>query len=1307
MNPEDLFNSATPDPTTTEITETKDAAESKDKLYDEVDNLDRQRQEELEPAEEKQKTYGWSERIQQLQNLEVEGEMEAMADDPRTTSEYLLAPPTGVLDTLIGTYNLAMPGNGMDIPQLPKFQDEGAQFARDLSSILLPGLGLAKGIAAGGKALAASRSGKLGAFLNDPLTAWAGTQMANLGGGALADLAAPVQGETGSQTLVGTVKESFPRWTGWLPDNLVVLDKDSPDVIRQKNLMEGSMFGATGSLIEGVGKLARGLDGMRNATEWVPKNEKASNYFNKNVKPEPATVDEVVDASTARMNADRAELGYFNEYQAAARGDLTDESIIFGRDDILFSPAENGIRATDDFGVVGGMVDEARIQGNIETVYGRVRNPMSEGALKYSLQETGAVPDVMRQLGKQLDDAGDFDYITTTGKLIKDSTIKGSADALVADMMGMDMKSLRRTIGNISDKVTTGVGRVPKDKVAREAVQGLLSNTLKQLADPNILRGYAITEAAFSGQIADFAQQMRLNQGTAGFLRAQEQMLDRIEFLMDLEGTTKYAQNSFIRLNNAFERVTNNRKLNADESYALSIKEQIKNAEDPLEVLELIQADTRTMMQSLRQLISERPNFLQPMALAYELTDGNIRSQAALNNYLRQSTGVLRKAFIDGQPEIPSVVMSGFWTTAFNSALAGIKTPMRAAVGNLSTFAFKPATEFIGAYMNGNGSQMNRAMYAYGSVMETVTNAGKYAKNMWVKSGQDPYVLRTRDDFSRKTDDQMKLFKSVADAASAEGNEGPAVLYEIMETQKNMAEHPLLRVGNRGMGTLDAWLNSVNGQFIARMRAYDEVTENGVLPFTQQKANDVSRKAYKAMFDEKGIIRDEQVIAETAQQTFSQDNALSTGFETMIKTIPALRPFFMFTKTPVNSLIYGMKFRPTAAFIDKTRKFGKEFEELDYKHVERLLSGEGIDVTKVNVAAEYNRLRNTYKGSAAIGAAIVSTAVYGYLSDNMTGRVGLYDKRKQAQRRAAGWKPMTAFGVYYGDIPAVSDWMSLTIDIMDNARELGEFDTGEKLQAMAMILGANFLERTQLQNIEQFTDVTSGDPKSIQRWAANTVFTTQSKVGGMLGSLNQVIAPQLKAVEDNMLSQIANRLPGKPGLADKYDYIDGGVVNDLKPLNRLYNALSPLTFHERPSKVKQYLIDVEFDATPTLMMNSSGAPYSKTEQQEVLRIMGEDGYYKKQVEKIMAKYPSEELRAKVWEMRDDGGNPDIRNVDRVHNRLQIALSAAKRRAERKLPELRKMVIQDKIDTKRDENLQRRGDVEAYREFQEDMQKISH
>ena len=296
-------------------------------------------------------------------------------------------------------------------------------------------------------------------------------------------------------------------------------------------------------------------------------------------------------------------------------------------------------------------------------------------------------------------------------------------------------------------------------------------------------------------------------------------------------------------------------------------------------------------------------------------------------------------------------------------------------------------------------------------------------------------------------------------------------------------------------------------------------------------------------------------------------------------------------------------------------------------------------------------------------------AAYGYLSGNITGRAGLYNQQKQKVRRDANWKPMTAFGVYYGDIPAVSDWLSLTIDIMDNATAMESFDTGELLRTMGYVIGANMLERTQLQNIEQFNDVLKGDPAAIQRWAANTAFTTTNKVGGMLGTMNQLISPQLKAVENRFIDMYTNRIPGKPGLADKYDYIDGGEAKD-------------------------YLMDVEFDATPSLANSFGGTPYTKTEQQDVLRIMGEQGYYKQEILRLKEKYPVDMIKKAFHKASRLGLNPSISDIDMIHNELDMALSNAKMMAEQELGmEFHTRKIEEKVNEESTKAYMQMGDYE--------------
>ena len=191
--------------------------------------------------------------------------------------------------------------------------------------------------------------------------------------------------------MLGSAKEAFPTWFGWVPDNLVVLDGESPDVVRGKQLLEGSVFGGASTLLEGLGKLARGLKGMSKASEYLPENEAAAAAA-KNKPAEFDTIEEMVEAGAKREADELAELGELNTLKAAREGQDLETAIVFGKDDALFDPAENAIRSTDSMGIVGAAVDNTRIGKNIDSVYGRVRNPMSEASLKFSLEEIGTVP---------------------------------------------------------------------------------------------------------------------------------------------------------------------------------------------------------------------------------------------------------------------------------------------------------------------------------------------------------------------------------------------------------------------------------------------------------------------------------------------------------------------------------------------------------------------------------------------------------------------------------------------------------------------------------------------------------------------------------------------------------------------------------------------------------------------------------------------------------------------------------------------------------------------------------------------------
>ena len=177
-----------------------------------------------------------------------------------------------------------------------------------------------------------------------------------------------------------------------------------------------------------------------------------------------------------------------------ANGYNVDEAVIFGRDNDLYSFAESGLRSADDMGIVGGAVDVARINSSIDSIYGRVRNPVSQGALSYSLDQPGGVMRIVNGLGDELGAAGQYGYKTETGKLIKSKQINDAVDDLAANMLNMPTKELRKILGDFSD-VREGLPTL--NKQGGKAVKKALNEGLAMLADTNKLRAAAILDTSF------------------------------------------------------------------------------------------------------------------------------------------------------------------------------------------------------------------------------------------------------------------------------------------------------------------------------------------------------------------------------------------------------------------------------------------------------------------------------------------------------------------------------------------------------------------------------------------------------------------------------------------------------------------------------------------------------------------------------------------------------------------------------------------------------------------------------------------
>jgi hypothetical protein len=97
---------------------------------------------------------------------------------------------------------------------------------------------------------------------------------------------------------------------------------------------------------------------------------------------------------------------------------------------------------------------------------------------------------------------------------------------------------------------------------------------------------------------------------------------------------------------------------------------------------EIIDRAKRTV-DALRQVSKERPEYLKPLQMAWEFTDGNIDTMSKLNRYVDQSLGDwFPKFFVDGNPEMPNVIVQGMWSNIYNSVLTSVSTPLKAGFAN-------------------------------------------------------------------------------------------------------------------------------------------------------------------------------------------------------------------------------------------------------------------------------------------------------------------------------------------------------------------------------------------------------------------------------------------------------------------------------------------------------------------------------------------------------------------------------------------------------------------------------------------------
>ena len=1163
------------------------------------------------------------------------------------------------------------------VPSIPKYENDIAQSAREIFSIMMP-----TGIAGAGiKALTKFGKARAGWSIgNTPFMRFLGDRTAETLG-SVAVGAVSREYEKGDNIL-GMAKKALPPQYDFIPDSLATLDGDSPDDIRRKNILQDVGLGTVQVLAGSMWKMGASMFGE--VVEQVKLNRLVGNtkasrkWLNNNTPPTPTTLEESVELGMVRLDEALDEAGQYNLYRSP---EITQP--VKGVHD-FFDYNEVGVRTVDDFGVIGASVDQSRIARNLDSVDGRIRNIISEPAIKYGLSGEGNVDDVVLGLARQLNEAGDIGMEGKGWKISLDDQIDDTLN-ITADLFDprMSRADVDRIIQPFISQDETG------KQVLSEEGFGVISKAMRGFGDDitsmDVTRAQSLLAGSLSGRVSDLAEGSRLMEGTPAVEAAQDKVIDLMKYLMQLSGSAEYYKTRKLDLlalaKNGFKNITG---YNADTIAGAS------------ELNKTLFNKAERFGTTLAGIAEAKPQLMKQFLMAYELTDGKISTIKELNQFIFDKSINLGKAILDPNPEVDNKLLTGVWNNIYASYLSAFKTPMQAIIGGVGGLISKPTTHFLGSMMHMDFKAMRRSYLAYGAMNDSMRRGFNYMGQIYSKASKnvDDLAPVTRRDLLLKSEADLDLLREVAKSREAEGNWGLSYIVQQMESLSAFGKDPVTRFGPNGLIATDGFTGAMTAHSEAYFRAMDEFVDAGK-PLTRETLKPVVDKHYAKMFDNNGLIKDEAAKWTNNELALNLDSPMVDGIDGFAKHFAFMKPFLMFPTTGANRITMFGKYAPFAPF-------QKDYNELAFTPLKQLLGNEefiddmlrqrGIDISNMSPLAKANRitdLKYEAMGRKALGTAAVSGVFAFFQDDRITGD-GHYDKETQAARvRQGNWKPRSFKGLdgkyySYNFLGPIADWVAATVNVFDNFDTLGASGIEEFGPKMAFVLSASITDNTGLSTVRPLLEMLSGNEGARNRFAAGFV-NGLGPLAGQRGEWSRVFTEGLRIVENDFYSYLGNQNRFAEGILGTtsapviYSPVSGKKANGYGFMQRAWNAYTAIPVHAESSPEEEFLNHVEYDVSTTFK-TKEGVKVPPAIQSELFRIMGEDEIFKRGIQEVMKSVKDWKSLQSFEEMRNKGNDVDIKQWHNIHARLRRAQKFAEQSAYRRLqPEMQKQLITAQVE----------------------------
>ena len=1258
---------------------------------------------------------------------------------PTAMGMGLLDFPIDVLTKITGTEKLDEKWD-----EFTKFENPWGQRVRKFSSIVIPTL------------VPVARWGK---FVNASKLTGLSKAAAHIGGAAAIDATVIGFSDVGEEDNTAKVlADTFPGTFGAqgalpLPNSWKTLDGDSPEVRRQKNMLESGLLSGVADI------LGYTLQGMKPSMHWFkPLDDKAKGYKAvqeaKTYDPESvmaiADIQQRLKVDKTLKKADRKKLqiqlaklkkqlrdsGYSevtkvpletyinrvdktrtDQIAASAQNKLTklgykpgqwlpyDPDIVPG----LASKAKTARQSVPPGNVPRAMGDSAALKsgkntGNV-TPFGKDIDPdmITDPMMAKGLDLPESVRHLVARIWNKAKAAGDYQYIVDTIRMSHADMDKAHwtlYDSIVRPGTKSDLKKI---LLEWSDKRGIAIG--PDGKPVRinvidENIAPVVGKAMQDLTRLYLGKGVTKTSAvvmdALGREISTVAEGSMAYKELVDNDRLFEMVMDKLEVLGVEYGMNKYIS-GFALKNKQWWK-----KLNGEQVIA--------KLDEFNDTQAAKHAQFKEFRNELKTLKDTNPALMRPLMEAYAYSNGDVISIDLLNKWAKDqiSIGGLLKS---PTPEKMNLFARGAWSVVYNNVLSGL-SGLRAAVGNGTRIILKPIESMLGhgmeSLLKGDFEPIRKSMYVHASYLETTRRAIGDGINRMKMVHNDPEFLSKaiREDYRVADDNTWLVLDDMAEEWKKKGDWGAQYQYAWAKANWQISKAKWMRTGTTLMTGVDSMTDTFMATALARSRAYDDVIgqtgkslDSKEVQIALEKAE---RKHFKSVFDNQGLLTDEYAKYSSGEIALNIDDSVSGWINQATTAVPAMKNFFMFPRTGINMFKVALSYTPLSLIPGLNKYSEVLLAGDDIVKIKKALGHHGIkDFDKTpNAMAIYKNLRNEYAGRLALSS-MTSVAMYNWaMAGNLRGN-GPSSGSERTRLMDKGWRAKTINigGAWfnYDGIPMLDTVFTLAADLAYYQNDLGAELTQDFLDKITWTLSATYLNNTPLYGLEPFQAAMSGDQSAWQRMTANLV-RGAIPMSGALGVVSNAITASQKDIYKDLMGYIGNRVPiASSFLPEKIDYWTGQPINEIdNPFLRTLNALSPIKVSGGQEPWRKWLLETGYPGLSIIKTSSKGRHKYTGEEREMLgRYIGEKQLWR-EVQKLMKNRAFNEEIKMLKALRKQGlsfEEIELRAQDtRVYRKLDSLMSDARAYAEARLRD-NKPYLDEKIRTQqRTDQLMRQGNI---------------